>query len=158
MINDQVTNHTLLSHKTRSFNRDDNMIPMINIIFLLLIFYIVAGQIKASKQQDVIIPSASVLNQNKVLNPTNNIISVSELGELYWNQSLITAEKLKQEITLLESQSLVYIYADRNLLADKLDTVLNMLRIEGNTRIHLMVRNQSEAQTHSQSKYSYQYE
>ena len=46
----------LIRSKKPNSNSDDNLIPLINIVFLLLIFFMVAGQMQKPLATDITLP------------------------------------------------------------------------------------------------------
>ncbi|MGH1542243.1 MAG: ExbD/TolR family protein [Arenicella sp.] len=106
---------------------DDNMIPLINIIFLLLIFYMIAGHIQASQPQGLELP----VNSNKdVTQQTSTTLHITVNNMLYINGK---ASSLEEFATVLSvdheiKKNTINIQADRRLSAQQLDSLLAVLR------------------------------
>lgn len=148
------TSEALLPAKRRNDN-DDNMIPLINIVFLLLIFFMVAGQIKAMPDASIQLPS-STLKHEPQAQPIR--LEMNRQGELLLNAAPITVEQLLSEIRQLNEQlsfdhqaplsgeaslavvrapTSVALFVDRRVTADKLTQVLQPLRQLSNVQLEL---------------------
>lgn len=103
---------------------DDNLIPLINIVFLLLIFFMVAGQIQPQPDEHIDVPEAT---QEGETVPLSLFVSLDADGNLSWANETITpdtlAERLQHE-TLQE----IAIVADKRTTAAQLETVLATFR------------------------------
>jgi biopolymer transport protein ExbD len=100
---------------------DDNMIPLINIVFLLLIFFMVAGQIKAQPDQAITLPSTAQLEsaQAQILR-----LELFADGQLMLNGELIEVASLRSKIDL-ESAGSIALFADARVTAKQLDELLS---------------------------------
>ncbi len=99
---------------------DDNMIPLINIVFLLLIFFMVAGQIKAQPDQAITLPSTAQLETAQVQALR---LEVFADGQLRFNGETILIEQLDKKIDLGETGNLA-VFADEKITAKQLDDLL----------------------------------
>lgn len=127
---------TPLVRRTRS-SGDDNLIPLINIVFLLLIFFMVAGHIEAS-QQSVDLPDsdAGVRRQQ-----ANLLVEIQDDGRLFLDHSPVEIEELA---TLIRhagqgEASSVVVRADRALIAEQLAPVLRQIAASGAGTVSLAV-------------------
>jgi len=77
---------------------DENIVPMINIAFLLLLFFIVAGNLGKIKRPDIRLPS-SVSEQTTSKRQIS--LFLTRKGELMWNQRTITVAELPKLISQL---------------------------------------------------------
>ena len=68
-----------MMEKRKRERRDINLVPLINIIFLLLIFFIVAGTIKKPTPAPVEMPVATSTNSAKKLEKISVTISKDEI-------------------------------------------------------------------------------
>ena len=100
---------------------DDNMIPLINIVFLLLIFFIVAGQIKAQPDQAITLPSTAQLESAQAQTLRLELFAD---GQLMLNGELIEVASLKSKIDL-ESAGSIALFADARVTAKQLDELLS---------------------------------
>lgn len=124
----------------RAKNDDDNLIPLINIVFLLLIFFMVAGQMRAQLPEQLALPTSEFdlrenqdahklhIDNNLQIQIDNNIVNQTELGQIIeqggGNQSIA-------------------IYADASIKAAALADILLTIENAGVTEITLVVENKS---------------
>ncbi|WP_413699595.1 ExbD/TolR family protein [Psychromonas sp. KJ10-10] len=82
---------------------DDNLIPLINVVFLMLIFFMVAGHIEHS---DVVKtnPPQSV-NEQALQKENIAELLVTEKSELFLNGESVNADNLSEQLKLASAQS-----------------------------------------------------
>ena len=115
-----------------------NLIPMINIIFLLLIFFLLTGIIQKKDNQNIVIPESSKgVRKESLL--VQNILSINEIGNIIFNDKLIEVSGL-QKLNLVKDDKLL-INIDKNIKIKKLNQILVNLKKIGLEKIHLNVRN-----------------
>ena len=109
----------------RSATIDESMVPAINIVFLLLIFFMIAGKIEAQKQP-LTIPSSS--SESELV--TSEVEIQISVDGLYFLNSLPIKESLYLELQrlVLNDQSVVTVLVDRELPSTVLDPVLKAVR------------------------------
>lgn len=119
---------SLQQAKATKLNLDDNLVPAINIVFLLLIFFMVAGQI--SKQYGgVVLPvssSESALQSPKV------VIRIEAENRIFLDDVLLQGDLLGalRELSLAPDTPVIC-FAERSLKADVLDQLLESARTLG---------------------------
>ena len=107
---------------------DDNMIPLINIVFLLLIFFMVASQIAAFRPANVVLPEIAATDQAAV--PDVSIV-VAASGDIFLDERAVDLAQLG---TWIEAQGTAFydtkisLQADRHVTAAALSPVLSVLR------------------------------
>lgn len=125
---------------------DDNLIPLINVVFLMLIFFMVAGQIQRSEPASIVVPD-SVNDQTlekQQDNPTELLIT--QAGALYLNGQLLPSEKLTQALVSSLTQTSnqdsfsVLVKADANLDVEQLQESLQKIKAAGILRITLITQ------------------
>ena len=103
---------------------DDNLLPLVNIIFLLLIFFMLAGVIaKQIDLYDVDLASATIedyVEQNK------NVLFISKDGLLILNDIKIDKADLKNKLGQLKDKNIL-IAADGSLGSTQLNNILLIL-------------------------------
>tara|TARA_B100000902_G_C26991073_1_gene755066 strand:+ start:177 stop:572 length:396 start_codon:yes stop_codon:yes gene_type:complete len=103
---------------------DDNLLPLVNIIFLLLIFFMLAGVIAKQKDlYDVDLASATIedyVDQNK------NVLFISKDGLLILNDIKIDKKDLKNKLQQLKDKNIL-IAADGSLSSTQLNNILLIL-------------------------------
>ena len=113
----------LVTRKKREYD-DDGLLPLVNIIFLLLIFFMIAGVIeKRIVKDDIDLPSAELnrfenkevtkifINKSNIFSINNKIINISEIS------AYLKSNKIS-EVVIIADKSL-YIN-DVNILLTKL--------------------------------------
>ena len=92
------------------------MAPMIDMVFLLLVFFMMASQMAQQQNIDLKVPEAS-----KAVVPTNHqprwIVNITEKGDLYEGQNPIQLEQLSAHLKAqlrINPETKVYLRADRN--------------------------------------------
>ena len=120
---------------------DDNLIPMINIIFLLLIFFMIAGQIQKSLPQDIALP---VGDTGKPAELDRVELYFSADASLVLDGKTLTLTQLEQQLSLAQTANWVLI-ADKNLKAKQLDEVLRLIQKAGVMRLQLMTQRAGSA-------------
>jgi biopolymer transport protein ExbD len=122
-----MTNPVPLIPARQARNSDDNMIPLINIVFLLLIFFMVAGQIRAMPDASLQLPKAE-LPKPQTQDPVR--LEITNDGLLHLDGAMITLPELQ---VWLEQQADIQnlgiaLFADQRLRAADLEPLLMLLR------------------------------
>lgn len=116
---------------------DDNLIPLINIVFLLLIFFMIAGQI-SDTQNDKVDPPAS--SSDKPVSRKAMTLALESDNTLTLNGEVISLEALPSLLTQPIGDAtapVVSVKADKALKAADLDRLFNVLREQGISTITL---------------------
>ena len=104
---------------------DDSMVPAINIVFLLLIFFMIAGHIEARNGQ-LMIPASS--SQGELIAQDFEIRIIAN-GDYYLNGEKVEgALSTKIQSFQPSPDSVVVCYVDRNLPYSALNPVLSSVR------------------------------
>lgn len=125
-----------ISKKTKK-SSDDNMIPLINIIFLLLIFYMVAGTIEPSQVEDLELPKMS---NERTTEKAAITLQITHKNAIYLNNKQHSLQSLALAIQRIKKpeNSIINIHADHRVNAKQLDEVLNTLRENNAQQLALM--------------------
>lgn len=130
----------------RRSSSDDNMIPLINIVFLLLIFFMVAGQIQKRPNASIDVPTMNHLetpanlqhfveiNANGILSMDENTITPSQLANALLNLSATSPTTGSTPIDLT-------LVIDQRVTARQLEDVLSELRPLKNIVLSILVEN-----------------
>lgn len=113
--------------------KEVGMIPLINLVFLLLIFFLVAGTIEKFDLIDIELP---VADSGKVLEEGHLVIVLGPgpYYEMLLDDELVGEEELQKQVkqSLKENpERIVSIKADARLEAEKMIKMMNMLKIVG---------------------------
>jgi biopolymer transport protein ExbD len=138
MIVNQQTSHS-------SKNNDDNLIPLINVVFLMLIFFMVAGHIESSDGVKVTPPQS--LNEAELSKDKLTVV-ISKDSQLFIEGQLKTNSQLKSAIQHYfdhfshnnYDKANIEIKADSQLTAQSLQAVLLTIKSLGIHRISLVTQ------------------
>lgn len=129
-----------LSKRRKPQSRDNSMIPLINIVFLMLAFFMIAGQIQRSSDVHLELPES--LNQADQGEYTATLL-ITRNQSLYLDDVPLQRERLTQAVArLFESAASpdavrVLVKADAALPAEELRQILALLRASGLLRVSL---------------------
>jgi len=106
-----------------------SMTPLIDVVFLLLIFFLVATRFAAEDRElDVVLPSASEA-QPLIAAPKELFVNVNEAGDIYVNGRLVDAAELERILerarTNNPANQAVIIRADKNVKFQGVVVVMN---------------------------------
>ena len=114
---------------------DDHMLPMINIVFLLLIFFMLVGAITKPADTDVLPPeSASAL----IPEISEQELVINTNGDLLWNGQDITLSELAVSVIQAPPEGVFSVKADASIAATDVIDVLDVLRSAGVSRVQLV--------------------
>ena len=110
---------------------DTGMIPLINIVLLLLIFFLLAGRIDDGPNRQEIRPPTSA-SEKSVPHPSV-IVSLDTKGRLTLNGADVSFETVVPvlEFALAGEGRRVALKVDRDVTADTLDRLLDVVREQG---------------------------
>ena len=118
---------------------DRGMIPLINVVFLMLAFLVLAGQIEAHHRKLSVPKSTSTVARTD----ETQTLTVFADGSLELNHVQLQLEQLPSVLTRMdssapvESGTKILIVADANLLVHDLQNVLNQLQQIGVETVNL---------------------
>lgn len=110
---------------------DINMTPLIDIVFILLIFFLVSASFNNIDNLDINRPDSTVSDTKGA---TNIIVSIDPEHNVWVKQKQIDMQFLKSEIksqALQHDQLSVVINADLSVTTGKLIEVLDQIRLAG---------------------------
>ncbi len=123
----------------RDADSDNSVIPLINVVFLMLIFFMVAGQIQKSDPIQVTPPNS--INETRPENDPDAMIVMGANGDIYLNDDLVQLENIEQTLTGLFEGSAdpqafwVQIKADGDLDIASLRPLFSAIRRSGLTKV-----------------------
>ena len=116
------------------------MIPLINIVFLLLIFFLITGTV----ERFAIIPINLPESENgKLLDEGHIVIVLGKHDEILLDEALLSPPELKQLlIHLLKTnpERIITIKADARLAASRLIDTMNIIRDAGGQNVSLVTQ------------------
>ena len=110
--------------KNKIIGNEDNLLPLVNIIFLLLIFFMLAGVIAKQKElHNVNLASATI---EEYVEKDKNTLFINADGSLTLNDQSIDKSLLKEKLMLLKTENIL-IAADGSLDSSSLNKILLIL-------------------------------
>ncbi|MBL4822152.1 MAG: biopolymer transporter ExbD [Colwellia sp.] len=131
----------LHSKRVNKKSADDALIPLINIVFLLLIFFMVAGSIQPSIPVDISHPIASEVDNP--IKPLAVQIVLTRDNTIYWNEQEVTIEKVQQAMKE-QAPSKVNLHLASQIKAIEFEPLLNVIREHQATAISLITVQQGD--------------
>lgn len=119
---------------------DDGVLPLINLVFLLLVFFMIAGQLKQTSPFEITLP---VAKSNSTQSDTPLHIHLSASGQLAINNEIVSEEHLSVQLHQLQlplSTAGVILQADSRVAARRVQDVLAILEQAGLQQVHLEVQ------------------
>jgi len=122
--------------KTKNkISNDENLLPLVNIIFLLLIFFMLAGVIAKQKEMyDVDLATAVI---DEYADEDNEIIFIKSDNTIIFNDVAITSESLGDKLENLKDKNII-IAADKNISTNMLNKVLIKLNKNQISNVRLL--------------------
>lgn len=120
--------------------QEENMIPMINVVFLLLLYFIVAGSIQSDHN---VVPPLSTI----VAKPPQHIpvLSVKQDGKILFENRNINMGDLKAALAKFSSQQKLKIYADAKVDALTISKIMDVSAKAGILKFVLVTRRRVNA-------------
>jgi biopolymer transport protein ExbD len=110
-----------LKNKINQKYNDDNLLPLVNIIFLLLIFFMLAGVIAKQKEMyDIDLASAVI---DEYIEKDKHILFIKSNGEIIFNDETITIKTLDEKLKSIDDKNII-IAADKLVTTGKLNNIL----------------------------------
>ena len=107
---------------------EENVLPMINVVFLLLIFFMIAGHIAASDPVEL----TPLYSQSETKTDDNQVtIFVDQTSNIHFQDQTYTAENIEKTIELFLSQnadSIIRLKVDANLNGQEMLKILSVFR------------------------------
>ncbi|MDT0617118.1 biopolymer transporter ExbD [Salinisphaera sp. P385] len=131
----------LLPLPQRRRDTEENILPLINIVFLLLIFFMVAGALHTRAPFEVEPPGTEHADGS---NPDNHVLAISADGELALGGDTLERAALTARLREREGDTLLQVKADSGLPAAELTELLSDIRAAGIPRIRLLTVHRGE--------------
>jgi biopolymer transport protein ExbD len=113
-------------------NQYENFVPMINIVFLLLIFFMICAQIAPKDPFEVVPPRSN----SKVQPPERDTLFIGRDATLYYNDAYNEAAWIA--LGARSADTPLSLKADTSLPASKLANLIARLKSIGITQVHLV--------------------
>lgn len=116
---------------------DDQLVPMINIVFLLLIFFMIAGSIENRYSTSVDLPNSGTA---KPLGVVEEPFFISSEGQLFWQDKAISLASLKNILNKrFDKQVAIPVRADRATTAKALSDFTQTVEAQGFENVRFIV-------------------
>jgi len=110
-----------LKNQINKIYNDDNLLPLVNIIFLLLIFFMLAGVIAKQKEMyDIDLASAVI---DVYIEKDKHVLFIKSNGEIIFNDEAITIKTLDEKLKSIDDKNII-IAADKLVTTGKLNNIL----------------------------------
>ena len=117
--------------------KEINLIPMINIIFLLLIFFMLTGTIQI-KQKSLISKPKSIYSQDQDLSNESAILFTIDMeGNYYLDNQKLSLEKLSEEISKKKKTKKIFLDLDKRSKIIDLNKVIKIIKDSGFKKIFI---------------------
>lgn len=114
--------------RSRKFKKDLNLIPMINIIFLLLVFFMLTGVIQKKNNINVERPQSinSKIEKNKDFK--TSIILIKSSNKIFFEDKEVDYEFLKSKFENYNDKSKIVLEVDKNLSVQNFTQILSVFK------------------------------
>ena len=128
----------LRKNKKKEFNDSINLIPMINLIFLLLIFFLLTGVIQKKDEIEVTIPE-SFFGEKKI--ELKETLTVRKDGSFLWNNSEVEKEDI---LNILENDSKIIINIDEEASIKKFNELIKLFKMKEIKKVFINVKHKND--------------
>ncbi len=120
--------------------KEMNLLPVINLVFLLLIFFLVAGTIE---KFDIVPVDLPLADSGKVLDEGRIVIVLGLHDEILFNDDYIQPAELPamlKEILAKDPETVISVKGDAMLPAEKIIGVMDLVRAAGGRNLSLVTQ------------------
>ena len=118
-----------------SKEREERILPLINVVFLLLIFFLLAGQLAATDPFRVEAPRSL---GGKPIGGHDLVVHVGADGRLAFDGSILDEAEFRIEVAQRATSRAVRLKADGRVEARRVIAVMEILRESGVERLELL--------------------
>ncbi len=125
------------SHKIHKEETEINLTPMLDVVFIMLIFFIVTTSFVKEAGVEVNRPSATTTKQKTEV---NILIAIKDNNEIWIDKRLVDLRAVRANIERLKatnSQNSIVIQSDKNAKTGVLVKVMDQIRLAGINNISL---------------------
>ena len=126
------------NNKKKEFNDSINLIPMINLIFLLLIFFLLTGVIQKKDEIEVTIPE-SFFGEKKI--ELKETLTVRKDGSFLWNNREVEKEDI---LNILENDSKIIINIDEEASIKKFNELIKLFKMKEIEKVFINVKHKND--------------
>ncbi len=126
-----------LNHSKKTKSIDDQLIPLINIVFLLLIFFLVSGRIEQQSAHKVEPPT---INNQTASQRLDKHLLITADGAVFLRDKQVEVEQLSGVIQQhFSEENEILIKADRNITAKRLSKLILALKAHSSAKIRFVI-------------------
>ena len=126
------------NNKKKEFNDSINLIPMINLIFLLLIFFLLTGVIQKKDEIEVTLPE-SFFGVKKI--ELKETLTVRKDGSFLWNNREVEKEDI---LNILENDSKIIINIDEEASIKKFNELIKLFKMKEIKKVFINVKHKND--------------
>ena len=126
------------NNKKKEFNDSINLIPIINLIFLLLIFFLLTGVIQKKDEIEVTIPE-SFFGKKKI--ELKETLTVRKDGSFLWNNREVEKEDI---LNILENDSKIIINIDEEASIKKFNELIKLFKMKEIKKVFINVKHKND--------------
>lgn len=126
----------MISFKKKK-RKEINLIPMINIIFLLLVFFMLTGTIQIKKKSLVVKPQSSYSQYQDLTIESAILFTIDIEGNYYLDNKKISLEKVSEEISKKKKTKKIFLDLDKRSKIIDLNKVIKIFKDSGLKRIYI---------------------
>ncbi|MDM8546716.1 ExbD/TolR family protein [Candidatus Venteria ishoeyi] len=122
---------------TQEQRLDINLTPMIDVVFILLIFFILSASFEKQSGIEINRPAASSASP---IEASHILVAINAQGEIWLEKQVVDLRSLRSKMSLLHHEqpdSQVIIQADKATRTGQLSAVMDQVRLAGVTRMAL---------------------
>ncbi len=127
--------------KKKDLSESINLIPMINLVFLLLIFFLLTGVIQKQENKEIERPY-SMFGVKKETEKDAFILSVLSDGSIYFNERKLSLEEFGG--ILKKTDLKIKLDVDKNLKIVEFNKIIKIIKSKKIKKIHLKVSDQGD--------------
>lgn len=125
--------------KKKNFGDSVNLIPMINIIFLLLIFFLLTGVIQKKDESNISLPE-SFFGKKKV--NVKKELTISSDGNILFKNSPTSLDSIRSMKII--SDEILVINIDEKAKIRRFNEIVNIFKSKGLKKIYINVKHKND--------------
>ncbi len=130
-----------LVYRKRSRRLEVNIIPLVDVLTVLLFFFLVTMQFRNMNTLNITVPKIETAGQNEFTEPM--VIAVDDADQVFLNNEPVSFEELETAVRLasdLNDDITVLLVADENTALKNVTLVMDLCRKNGLERLRLQSR------------------
>ncbi len=118
----------------KSLDEQINLIPMINLVFLLLIFFLLTGIIQKKETEIVTRPYSDFSNERSNLE-NEMVITINQNGEIFFKEELVDLERIQEIVS--PRQNKITLDIDKKLKIFQFNKIIKRLKNKNIRKIYI---------------------